>query len=102
MIKAIEIIINSGVNIEKNYLISYTNKACYIDDKKYDLTDEYLDNLKNTILYWKKEYGTKNIIDVEEFTINVYSDKGTDTYHGKGIYPNNYELLKEMLGDFNG
>ena len=93
MIKAIEIIINSGVNIEKNYLISYTNKACYIDDKKYDLTDEYLDNLKNTILYWKKEYGTKNIIDIEEFT---------ETYHGKGIYPNNYELLKEMLGDFNG
>ena len=65
MIKAIEIIINSGVNIEKNYLISYTNKACYIDDKKYDLTDEYLDNLKNTILekgIWYKKYNRRRRI----------------------------------------
>lgn len=102
MIKAIEIIIKSGVNITYNCIISYTNKTCYLNDKKYEVTDEFLNTLKNTILYWKNEYGTSNKIDAEEFTIIVYSEDGEDKYHGKGIYPNNYSLLKEMLGDLHG
>ena len=102
MIKAIEIIINNGMANEKNYLISYTNKVCYLNEKKHEVSDDFLNNIKNIILYWKKEYGTSNIIDAEEFTISVYSKDGVDTFHGKGVYPDNYGLLKEMLGELNG
>lgn len=103
MIKAIEIIFNNGFINDQNYLISYTNKSCYFNDKKINVSDDFLDNLKNIILYWKKEYGTNNkIIDAEEFTIIVYSNDGEEKFHGKGIYPNNYSLLKELLGDING
>ena len=102
MIKAIEIIINNGSINETNYMISYTNKVCYQNDKKYEVTDSFLDELKNTILYWKKEYGSNNIIDAEEFTVIVYSNDGEDKFHGKGIYPNNYEIFKRLLGDING
>ena len=99
MIKAIEIIISNGVINENSYLISYTNKTCYYNNKKVNVSDEFLNNLENIILYWKKEYGNSNIIDIEEFKVNVYSNDGIESYHGKGIYPNNYKLLKEMLGD---
>ena len=103
MIKAIEIILNNGMASGSNYLISYTNKVCYFNDKKYELNDEFLDKLKHILLYWKNEYGTNNkLIDAEEFTITVYSDDGEDKFHGKGIYPDNYGLLKELLGDING
>ena len=56
MIKAIEIIFNNGFINDQNYLISYTNKSCYFNDKKINVSDDFLDNLKNIILYWKKEY----------------------------------------------
>lgn len=102
MIKAIEILINNGPINKYNAIISYDNKACYLNDKKYDADDDFLNKIKEIILYWEKEYGTSNIIDAEEFTINIYTDAGTDTYHGKGVYPSNYGLLKEVLGDLNG
>ena len=101
MIKAIEIIIKNGI-YSNNYLISFTNKNLYLNNKKYEVTETFLNNLKNTILYWKNEYGSSKEIDIEEFTVIVYSDEGEDKYHGKGIYPNNYNYFKELLGDYNG
>lgn len=101
MIKAIEIIISSGINSNK-YLISYTNKTCCVNDKKYKVTDKYLNDLKNTLLHWQNEYGFSNLIDVEEFTVIVYTEDEQDKYHGKGKYPNNYRLFKDLLGEFNG
>ena len=102
MIKAIEIMINSGVIITYNCFISYTDKICYLNDKKYEVTDDFSNNIKKIILYWKNEYGTNNLIDADEFTIIVHTTEGQDKYHGKGIYPDNYRLLKEMLGDLYG
>ena len=100
MIKGIEIIINNGIKEDK-YLISYLDKTCYTNTKKYTVSDNFLNEIKNTIVYWKKEYGKSNVIDAEEFTIKIYSDT-TDIYHGKGIYPDNYNYLKELLGDYDG
>ena len=102
MIKSIEIMISSGVMVTYNGIISYTDKICYLNDKKYEVTDTFLNNIIKIILYWKNEYGTTNMIDAEEFTITVYTDDGKEKYHGKGIYPNNYRILKEILGDLHG
>ena len=101
MIRSIEIIINSAVKTDI-YLFDIEDKSCFVNKRKYKVTDEYIDNIKNTILYWKKEYGTSNIIDLEEFTVKVYANGKIDTYHGKGIYPDNYDYFKELLGEFNG
>ena len=97
MIKSIEIIINNNI-----YLFDVEKKSCFFNEKKYKVTDKYIDDIKHTILYWKKEYGTSNVLDMEEFTVKVYSNEGIDTYHGKGIYPDNHDYFKELLGEFNG
>ena len=48
---------------------------------------------------WKNEYGGSTTIDAEEFLVTVTTNKGKETFHGKGIFPHNYEALKELLSD---
>ena len=102
MIDAIEIIISNGILNQYSALISYSNKVCYLNDKKYLVDDSFLNSIKDIISGWKQEYGTSNGIDIEEFTVTVYSNKKKYTYHGKGKFPNNYSQLKELLGGLNG
>ncbi len=98
MIRTIEILIHNGTQ-ELNALIIYSKKICYINHKKYQVTDAFIEGIIETIYLWKNEYGTDNNIDSEEFTIIVKSTDGKETFHGKGIYPYNYTVLKELLGD---
>ena len=99
MIQRIEIIIRSGLNITTNALILPTKNICYLNDKKYQVTESFLNELLNTIHLWNHEYGYDDGIDTEEFEVIVKTTDGKDTFHGKGYYPHNYAYLKELLSD---
>ena len=57
------------------------------------ISKEEIDNLLRIIRLWKKEYGTLDRLDAEEFYINVDGD----VVHGKGVFPNNYNELKNWI-----
>lgn len=99
MIQTIEIIINEGINIKLNLLISVENKNCYFNDIQYDITNEKIDKLLDILSTWKYEYGSSNIIDAQEFKVIVKTNNGVTNYHGNGIYPNNYNEFLDVLGD---
>ena len=101
MIQSIEIIIKSGINYLLNVLIDYEKKVCYKDNKEYKVTDEFLDEIIRTIRTWKKEYGNDNLIDSEEFKIIIGIPGEDDVIHGKGVFPENYAHLKELIGDLH-
>lgn len=101
MIDAIEINIKTGMLSQTNALIHYPNKVCYLNNKKYSVDDKFLDEIVSIITYWDNEYGIGKGIDMEEFTITVYSNKKKTKYHGKGKYPDNYSRIKELLGELN-
>ena len=71
-----------------------------LKNNQYTIYYPYKDSEK-VILYWDNEYGTGKGIDMEEFTIIVYSNKKKTKYHGKGKYPDNYSRIKELLGELN-
>ena len=101
MIDAIEINIKNGMINQTNALINYLDKVCYLDNKKYTVDDKFLDEIVRIITYWDNEYGVGKGIDIEEFTITVYSNKKKTKYHGKGKYPDNYFRIKQLLGELN-
>ena len=100
MIKTIEIIINNGIFENIKCLIIYEKDICYLNDKKYSINKEWKDTLIRIIRTWEKEYGSKSGIDLEEFTITITSNK-KEVIHGKGIFPENYHNLIELLGDLH-
>lgn len=102
MIKSIEILISSGINEIYNVIIFPEKKTTYINNKKHDIDDEYINSIINIIYLWKEEYGYDNRIDSEEFKVTVTADDGTTTFHGKGYYPYNYVLLKDIIVQING
>ena len=61
---------------------------------------EWKERFLRTIRSWKKEYGVLNGIDQEEFKITIISNK-EEVIHGKGVFPNNYQELMELLGELN-
>ena len=101
MIKTIEIIINNGINIISNILIIPSKNVCYSKDKEIKIDSSFTDRIIHEIYNWKNEYGENDGIDREEFTITITTSEGTEVFHGKGIYPSNYEVLKRILGELN-
>ena len=99
MIQTIEIIVRSGIQQTINALVVYPKNICYINNKKYQVTDAFMEELIQTICLWKPEYGTDEMMDSEEFLVKVKSTDGVEQFHGKGIFPHNYAVLKELLGD---
>lgn len=101
MIKTIEIIINNGINIVNNYIIIPSKNICYYNDKKISIDETYTKRILQEIYTWKNEYGKNSGIDSEEFTITIITEEGKEVFHGKGVYPNNYESFIELLGELN-
>lgn len=97
MIKTIEILIRSGPLEKYNALIIYEKNILYLNDRKYNIDENYLKELISIIYLWKEEYGNNNVIDAEEFKVTVTATDKTKSFHGKGIFPNNYNNLKELL-----
>ena len=97
MIDSINIIISRGtVNIYK-ILIEPNNNSCYINQKKYQISNQLINKILDIIVTWKYEYGYSNTLDAEEFTVTINSTKAI-TYHGKGIFPENYNELLSVIG----
>ena len=101
MIAIIEITIKSGKNNLTYALIICQRNICYKNNKKYNITTEYQEDIIRTIRAWKNEYGNSRNIDDEEFTIIVKAKEKEEKFHGKGIFPTNYKHLKELLGDIH-
>jgi hypothetical protein len=102
MIKTIEIQISSGFLNSISALIIPEDNICYINDRKYQITNKEIDEIKSILTLWKNEYGNSNKIDIEEFNIKVSTFNDCTSFHGKGFYPDNYNKIKEILGDISG
>ena len=95
------------LEIEINIISMTQNINILIDVKNmlvnntFKIEKETIDCLLNTICLWKNEYGIKGI-DLEEFKVRVVTDTKTDVFHGKGIYPKNYQCFKEIVGELYG
>ena len=97
MIDSINILISRGtVNIYK-ILIDINNNSCYINQKKYEIDNKLINKILDIIVTWKYEYGYSNTLDAEEFTVIINSEKAI-SYHGKGIFPENYNELLSIIG----
>lgn len=79
----------------------YEKSICYYNNRKYNITDEFKEEIVRIIRTWKNEYGSSNIIDDEEFRVIVTSTN-KEEFHGKGIFPKNYRRLIELIGDIDG
>ena len=97
MIDTIEITIHNGIFVTKNALIVPQAKVCYYNNRKYNVEDSWIQEIINMIFHWNHEYGSTSDIDIEEFDIKIIGENKETTDHGKGIYPHNYESLKEHL-----
>ena len=97
MIKTIEILITSGPIDLYNAQILPTKKIVYLNNHKYEVDDDYMNKILDVICLWKEEYGYDNKIDTEEFNITIITSNSKNTIHGKGYYPSNYKMLKDML-----
>lgn len=98
MVDEIEICIKNGVLREKNILIIPKEDKMYVNNEQYPINKEIISKLLNILATWKYEYGKNNEIDAEEFKVVVKSKDGATVYHGKGIFPNNYNEFLEVLG----
>lgn len=101
MIDKVEIIIGNGLADEYLIMINNHVKKAFVNGKVIEVTDDYVDRLLQIIKYWKNEYGNDNKIDSIEFTITLYEDNNEEKYHGKGIFPDNYNEFKELLGELH-
>ena len=75
----------------KNSLVRFLNKEKKIER---DLIDELVRIIRN----WDREYHKSNIIDSERFLIKITTNNGVDIIKGSGIYPDNYNAFKELVG----
>ena len=102
MIDLIEITIQSGLSNKKEIILLPSKNIAYINEKKVSITEQDINNILDIVFSWKKEYGTRPGIDLEEWQIKIISNKEETIYHGKGIYPNTYQELKRLVGELNG
>ena len=91
MIELIEININNPFNNDL-ITIDYLNKIATINNQSYNVKPGYLNYITHTLAYWQNEYGTKNGID---------NNKKITTFHGKGVYPSNYQEFKKIIKEPN-
>lgn len=101
MINTIDVIIKMGPVEIMNTIIIPSKNICYVNNKKYAITEDFTNEVLKIISVWKNEYSIDNNIDSEEFFILVNSKDGQTKFHGKGVYPHNYDYLKKIIGDLN-
>jgi hypothetical protein len=97
MIDNINILISRGTSNIYKILIDPNNNSCYINQKKYEISNKLINKILDIIVTWKYEYGYSNTLDAEEFTVIINSAKVV-AYHGKGIFPENYNELLSIIG----
>ena len=100
MINSIEINILNGPTTKMIAVVNFKDNTCLLNNNKYSINSDFKDELVRIIRTWENEYGSSNNIDDQEFKVIVNADKKY-VYHGKGIYPDNYQRLIEMFGDLH-
>ena len=98
MLDTMEVTISNGLQSLYAFIMC-KEKICYIDGLKYNVSDEFLDEIIRTISFWDNEYGENNRLDSEEFKVVIRENDKENVFHGKGIFPNNYAYFKELLGE---
>lgn len=88
--------INNIINIK----IDTINKKININNSEKDITKEKIEALLRIIRTWENVYQNSNLIDAESFEIKINTINETEIIKGKGNYPNDYQLLKEWIGEF--
>lgn len=83
--------INISIDIENESILSNNNLV------KYDKS--LVESIINMVVLWKYDYGEDASIDSEKFMVELITDKERIVYKGKGIFPDNYQLFKEILGE---
>lgn len=102
MIELIEIIISNGALNKYNLIIIPEKEICFLNSEKYSFNKEKINDILNILSLWKKEYGIKEGLDLEEFTITIKTKTNIKKIHGKGVYPNNYKQLLDIISKING
>ena len=97
MIDLIEVEIHNGCLKRIKAIIIPNQKIAYINDKKWEVSEEWLNSLINIITLWDREYGSSPIIDIEEFEVRVLSNQEETIFHGKGNYPTSYPSFLKLL-----
>ena len=94
-----EIQIKITKNLEDTiYLIDYKEQTYACNQTIRRISEEDLNEIMNYMVLLNKEYGTDGSIDGEEFTITVNKEVVS---HGKGICPQEYLNIKNILGGIN-
>ena len=101
MIDKVEIIIGDGISTQETIYINNIIKKAYINGEVKKIPENYADRLIEIVKYWKNEYGTSEGLEKVEFKLSIYGDNIEETYHGKGMFPNNYDELIELLGELH-
>lgn len=101
MIDKVEIEINEGSANKELIMINNHSKNAFVNGDVKDIPNDFVDRLVEIVKYWKKEYGSSNQFETTEYTISLFEGNIEETYHGKGIFPSNYNELKELLGELH-
>ena len=97
---SIEISIENINNIT-NIKIDIINKKININNQEKEISEEKIESLLRIIRTWENNYQSNNLIDAESFEIKINTINETEIIKGKGSYPNDYQLLKEWIGEFD-
>lgn len=94
------------INIENigniiNIKIDIIKKKIIINNIEKDITEDKIDGLLRIIRTWDNNYQNNNLIDGESFEIRINTTNETEIIKGNGSYPDDYQLLKEWIGEFD-
>ncbi len=98
MITKIRILITDNA-YQKKYIIDLKKNTFTKNDVTKQIVPDKISDIIKMINTWNQEYKSNNVIDGEEFYIEVITDKNTTTLHGKGSYPSNYADFKTLLDE---
>jgi len=91
-VKKIEIKIS-----ELNIIVNLDEKNILINDKSCRINISDIENLFRIIRGWDNYYIDNNLIDAEEFFVNIFSSDNIEYIYGKGKYPENFNELKRWV-----
>lgn len=100
-INSIEIIIEeNGVTYDLN--IIPRDLKVYISNLEKKIEISMIEKILDIICKWDYEYVDDSKIDVPVCTIKVNTKEGTDKYLLKGVFPNGYRELRDMVAEIYG
>lgn len=83
--------------VNNNGFYMYINEgiAKRVDNK---LMLYFFDNFFRVISDWKHEYINNYGVDLENWSLRIeYGDGNIKEYHGKGMYPDNFNVLESLI-----